>query len=366
MAEKSAKSQVESVAAEEENTLATRERNLPSYLSDYTDVPGQNKLLTIKNRRKSMRTNLTKKINIIDEYLKSRKSRKLIELAVTQLNRAWEQLIENHKEFQTLCSCDKELQDADTWLIESQALVEDVICRTFEYQELKIGSDGSESSFPVASKESKQIDPAGNTSVASVGFQSSKKSGSKISKGTSSSSRARARALAREVDLAKLRVEQVKEKVKLEAKIAAQKAELDAQLAIKEAEQEAVRKEKEALLLKQEADEDDIAERMKDFEENTSVAGKADNIMMELKPRIKDEDSPDKETKFRVNKVKEWLTKTKPEEEPDVLKDEENRPKDTEGKEAIVDLTKSGLVRSAVVSSLPKINLPVFHGDPCE
>ena len=66
---------------------------------------------------------------------------------------------------------------------------------------------------------------------------------------------------------------------------------------------------KEALLLKHEADEDDIAERMKEFEENTSVAGKADNIMMELKPRIKDEDSPDKETKFRVNKVKEWLTR---------------------------------------------------------
>ena len=74
-----------------------------------------------------MRTNLTKKINIIDEYLKSRKSHKLVELAVTQLNRAWEQLIENHEEFQTMCSCDKELQDADTWLIESQALVEDVI-----------------------------------------------------------------------------------------------------------------------------------------------------------------------------------------------------------------------------------------------
>ena len=166
--------------------------------------------------------------------------------------------------------------------------------------------------------------------------------------------------------LDELRVEQVKEKVKLEAKIAAQKAELDAQLVIKEAEQEAVRKEKEALLLKQEADEDDIVERMKDFEENTSVAGKADNIMMELRPRIKDEHSPDKETKFRVNKVKDWLTKTKPEEEPDVLKDEENLPKDTEGKEAIVDLTKSRLVRSAVVSSLPKINLSVFHGDPCE
>ena len=220
--------------------------------------------------------------------------------------------------------------------------------------------------FQLHPKESKQIDPAGNTSVASVNFQSSKKSGSKISKGTSSSSRARARAVAREVDLTKLRVEQVKQKVKLEAKIAAQKAKLDAQLAIKETEQEAVRKEKEALLLKQEGDEDDIAERMKDIEENTSVAGKEGNIMMELKPGIKDENSPDKETKLRVNKVKEWLTKTKPEEEPDVLKDEENLPKDTEGKEAIVDLTKSGLVKSAVVSSLPKINLPVFHGDPCE
>ena len=162
-------------------------------------------------------------------------------------------------------------------MIESQAVVEEVICRTFKYQELKIDSDGSESNVPIAPKGMKQIDPAGNTSDASIGFQSSKKSGSKISKGTSSSSRARARAVAREVDLAKLRVEQVKEKAKLEAKIAAQKAKLDAQMAIKEAEQEAVRKEKEALLLKQEADEDDIAERMKDFEENTSVAGKADN-----------------------------------------------------------------------------------------
>ena len=75
MAENLAKSQVESVAVEEENTLATSlatcEWNLPSYLSDYTDAPGQNKLLTIKNRQKSMKANVTKKINIIDECLKS-------------------------------------------------------------------------------------------------------------------------------------------------------------------------------------------------------------------------------------------------------------------------------------------------------
>lgn len=102
-----------------------------------------------------------------------------------------------------------------------------------------------------------------------------------------SSCRACARAVAREVDPAKLRVEQVKEKVKLEAKIAAQKVKLYIQLAIKEGEQEADRKEKEALLLKQEAEEDDIAEQMKDFEESTSVAEKADNIMG-LRPQIKD------------------------------------------------------------------------------
>ena len=49
------KSQLELAATEEENTLATslatRERNLPNYLSDHIDVSGQNKLLAIKNRR---------------------------------------------------------------------------------------------------------------------------------------------------------------------------------------------------------------------------------------------------------------------------------------------------------------------------
>lgn len=86
-------------------------------------------------------------------------------------------------------------------------------------------------------------------------------------------------------------MEQLKEKVQLEAKIEAQKAELDAQLPIKEtqqkaeqeAKQEAVRKENEALVLKQEADGDYIAEGMKDFEENTLVTGKVDNIVTELR-----------------------------------------------------------------------------------
>ena len=55
MGEKSTELQVRSVAAEGENTVATSiatgERNLPSYLSGYTDVSGQNKLLAITKER---------------------------------------------------------------------------------------------------------------------------------------------------------------------------------------------------------------------------------------------------------------------------------------------------------------------------
>ena len=99
MAEKSAKSHVEVSDVDEQSGIVTLERNLPRYLSDYTEVPGQKKLKTIKNRRKSTRANLTRKMNIIKEYLKERKDRKLVNLACTQLNRVWEQLIETHKEF---------------------------------------------------------------------------------------------------------------------------------------------------------------------------------------------------------------------------------------------------------------------------
>ena len=91
------KSHVEVSDVDEQIGIVTRERNLPRYLSDYTEVPGQKKLQTIKNRRKSTRANLTRKMNIIKMYLKERKDRKLINLACTQLNRVWEQLIETHK-----------------------------------------------------------------------------------------------------------------------------------------------------------------------------------------------------------------------------------------------------------------------------
>ena len=59
------------------------------------------------------------------------------------------------------------------------------------------------------------------------------------------------------------------EKAELEVKIAAQKAQLDAQLAIKETEQEADMKQKEALLLKEEVEENDIVERLTRYQIRT-------------------------------------------------------------------------------------------------
>ena len=100
--------------------------------------------------------------------------------------------------------------------------------------------------------------------------------------------RERARAAAREADLAKLKVKQLKEKAQLEAKIAAQKAQLEAELATQKAEHEAGRKEIEALLLKEDLDEFNLSDRMKDFEHN-SVGG--DKIKRETTPQVK-QDAP--------------------------------------------------------------------------
>jgi len=52
-----------------------------------------------------------------------------------------------------LRSDDRELQDADLWLLESQAIVEELICRTVEYQEDKIFNGGSELSVPMEAKK---------------------------------------------------------------------------------------------------------------------------------------------------------------------------------------------------------------------
>ena len=122
----------------------------------------------------------------------------MIALLLSQLNRAWDQLIENHKEFETLCSNDEELQNADTWLLESQTVVEELICRAVDYQEDEIDNGGSELNAPIAAEKSKQADQSDIASVTSVGHKSSKDSGSKLSRTTSSSSSKRAKAAARE------------------------------------------------------------------------------------------------------------------------------------------------------------------------
>ena len=154
-------------------------------------------------------------MNILKEYLKERKDHKLIELACTQLNRAWDQLIENHGEFQALCDDDEELHEADTWLLEFQALVEELIW----YGEVKKHSSGTVSKAHIEREAPKiRTQRTDNSSMTSFGRQS-KKSSSKM---TSSVSRERARAAAREADLAKLKVKQLKQKAKLEANIAAQ------------------------------------------------------------------------------------------------------------------------------------------------
>lgn len=171
-----------------------------------------------------MRGNLTRKMNIIREYLKEQKNRKLIELACTQLNWAWDQLIKNHGEFKALCGNDEELQEADTWLLESQALVEELNCKTVEYGEVKTHTSETVSKALIE-PEAPQIrtEQTENSSITSLGRKSKKSS----SKATSSRCPEN---------------KQLQKKAQLEAKIAAQKAQLEAKLVIQEAKHEADRK----------------------------------------------------------------------------------------------------------------------------
>lgn len=64
-------------------------------------------------------------------------------------------MIENHGEFQALCVDDEKLHQADTWLLESQALVEELICRTVEYGEVKTHISGTVSKAHIEQKAPK-------------------------------------------------------------------------------------------------------------------------------------------------------------------------------------------------------------------
>ena len=134
-------------------------------------------------------------------------------------------MIQNHGEFQALCGNDEELQEADTWLLESQALVEELNCKTVEYGEVKTHTSETVSKALIE-PEAPQIrtEQTENSSITSLGRKSKKSS----SKATSSRCPEN---------------KQLQEKAQLEAKIAAQKAQLEAKLVIQEAKHEAGRKE---------------------------------------------------------------------------------------------------------------------------
>lgn len=67
-----------------------------------------------------------------------------------------------------------------------------------------------------------------------------------------------------------------------------------------------IRKEKEALLLKEQIN-DDIVQRFEDFEDDVFVAERAGIVRIKSMIQITEEDPSEKDTKFTTQKVKEWL-----------------------------------------------------------
>jgi len=76
-------------------------------------------------------------------------------------------------------------------------------------------------------------------------------------------------------------------------------------------------------------------------------------VKIEPTSQVKEEDTPQKDTRLKTQKVKEWLAKVNPKQEPDIWK-EKDTPKAIEDKEMVLHTTKLGFSRSALVSSLPK------------
>ena len=74
-------------------------------------------------------------------------------------------MTENLGQFQALCTDDIQPKEADTWLLESQAVVDEIVCRAVECEEDRIESGGPEFDVLIAPKERKQIGHAGNTKI---------------------------------------------------------------------------------------------------------------------------------------------------------------------------------------------------------
>ena len=101
---------------------------------------------------------------------------------------------------------------------------------------------------------------------------------------------------------------------------------------------------------------------MKDFEDNP--VGE-ENAKIKTTSQVKQEDVPMNNIKDSEQKVKKWLKTVSPKEEETDEEKETDISKHLLGKERLVDFSQSVLSKSAMMTSFPKLNLPVFDGDPC-
>ena len=90
----------------------------------------------------------------------------------------------------------------------------------------------------------------------------------------------------------------------------------------------------------------------------------ADNVKIETTPKVKQEDVAVNDIKDLKQKVKEWLKTVSPKEEENDEGKENDISKPLPRKERIGDFSQPVLSKSAMMTSLPKLNLTVFDGDP--
>ena len=109
--------------------------------------------------------------------------------------------------------------------------------------------------------------------------------------------------------------------------------------------------------MKEDLDEFNLPDRLKDFEDNP-LGG--DKIKAETTPQIK-QDAPIND----IGGSKQKLKTVRPKGEETGEGKENDRAKHLPSKERIVDFSQSVFSKSAMITSLPKLNLPVFDGDPC-
>ena len=113
--------------------------------------------------------------------------------------------------------------------------------------------------------------------------------------------------------------------------------------------------------MKEDPDEFNLPHRMKDFEDKP-LGG--DKIKTETTPQVK-QDAPINDIEGSKQKLTEWLKTVRPKGEETGEGKENDRAKHLPSKEIIVDFSQSVFSKSAMITSLPNLNLPGFDGDPC-